>query len=114
MPEPAPYQIELDDGRFIFAPADVDECVHALSTPTPASPEAEDGFYYLSKLMDEDRDDALDIDASGVVEEIDEAAEDAAADEGLDAAVSSSAPARPALARRSRSRIPLGSIRPAC
>ena len=49
MPEPAPYQIELDDGRFIFAPADVDECVHALSTPTPASPEAEDGFYYLSK-----------------------------------------------------------------
>ena len=45
------------------------------------------GFYYLERLMDKDRDSALDIDASGVVEEIDEKAEDAAADAGLDAAV---------------------------
>ena len=52
MPEPAPYQIELDDGRFIFAPADVDECVRALSTPTPASPEAEDGLNGLRLVMD--------------------------------------------------------------
>ena len=38
MPEPAPYQVLLDDGRFIFAPEDDDDCIRASSTPPPAHP----------------------------------------------------------------------------
>ena len=60
--------------------------VMSAAGPEDADPEVA-GLHFLERLIDEDRDSALEIDASGVVEEIDEAAEDAKADEGLDAAV---------------------------
>ena len=52
-----------------------------------ADSDAATDLYFLERLNDEDRDSALEIDASGVVEEVDERALDAEADKGLDAAV---------------------------
>ena len=35
-----PYQIELDDGRFIFSPIDDDLAIRACDLPVPRDPEA--------------------------------------------------------------------------
>ena len=49
--------------------------------------EAEPGLYLLNKLLDEDRESALEVDATGVVEDVDERGTDDELDEGFDAAV---------------------------
>ena len=35
-----PYQIELDDGRFIFSPIDDDLAIRACDLPVPRDPDA--------------------------------------------------------------------------
>ena len=73
------------------APAAYSRQSYARGTGWPvmsaAGPDEDEGVYVPKRLQDEEKDSALEIDASAVVVEVDERGSDDGTDEGLDAAV---------------------------